>query len=654
MASNDLLIGKKFGDYELKGPIGQGGMARIYRGYDDKLQRYAAIKVFDAQGVPFDELDEYRQRFMREARSIARLRHPQIVSVYQTGQYEDLLYMAMMYIEGRDLRHILKEHVAHNTRMTRIDILRIISDIATALDYAHREGVIHRDIKPSNIMITADGHAILTDFGLALSVPEGTIGTTFGSVHYIAPEQATNSAMAKAQSDLYSLGVVLYEMLTGKVPFDDASAMSIALRHLNELPPPPTLFNPEITPSVESMVLHALDKDPQKRYQSGTAFIAALENAFGMTDEDELTRRLKALPDWVQNPELSNIHKPPALAESSKPSAVQRAVSAGSTPRPSAPVIIALGDEKTISDASGVGRPLPWTSQQTTTSHTGRNLMLIGGGIVLLAVLAIIILLAFNEDTPGVAQAVTATVTAITDTTPTDVPASPTTDETTPDEAVIPINSTNSDSTPDMTTLNGSTTGGVILDITPTPTGQASTPRPTVNSPPTIERTATLSTTATAASTSTTPEVPTVLPENTSSVANQDGEVRLVYDGQMLVLFNISDEEVDVNNLDFVQRTADGRTLTYQSNRWAGGSRSPADLPPGDCFQLWTFNDGIMPQPEECKIRHAWRQVGTIREFWISQTPGTVFEVRRGDQVLAECTISAGECVFDVKGEELG
>ena len=255
MSVTDPLIGKQLGDYKIVDILGRGGMAHVYRGYDQKLQRYAAVKVIDANLLSKENEGEYRERFQREARAVAHLSHPNIVGIFQFGEVGPLYYMAMAFIEGRDLGQILKEYVAKNELLPPKQVVKIIHDIAGALDNAHAAGVIHRDIKPSNIMVTPDNRAILTDFGLALSVPEGTMGNTFGSAHYIAPEQAISSANAVPQSDLYSLGVVLYQMLTGKVPFDDPSAMSVALKHLSEPPIPPRQLNPKLSPAVEKVVL---------------------------------------------------------------------------------------------------------------------------------------------------------------------------------------------------------------------------------------------------------------------------------------------------------------------------------------------------------------------------------------------------------------
>jgi len=275
----DPLIGKQLGDYTIVGLLGRGGMSRVYRGYDENLQRYAAVKVISSDFATTSE-EEYTRRFQSEARAIAHLRHPNIVGIYQFGRSEGIYYMAQVFLEGKDLRVVLKGYAERGERMPSGEMLRIVGDIAAALDYAHAQGVIHRDIKPSNIMLERHtGRAILMDFGLALSVQEGTTGETFGSAHYIAPEQALSSAQAVPQSDLYSLGIVIYEILAGQVPFDDPSAMSVALKHLNVAPPPPSVYNPNIPQAVEDVVLQTLDKDPQQRYPSGKALVAALTAA---------------------------------------------------------------------------------------------------------------------------------------------------------------------------------------------------------------------------------------------------------------------------------------------------------------------------------------------------------------------------------------
>ena len=280
---SDPLIGKTLGDYTIIELLGRGGMARVYRGYDPKLDRYAAVKVIDAELVP-EAQEEYQRRFTREARAIAHLEHPNIVGVYQFGQVGDLNFMAMQFIEGRDLRHILRHYHEKGQQISPRAALRIVRDIALALDHAHSEGVIHRDIKPSNIMVTPEGRAILTDFGLALNMP---VGNTFGSAHYIAPEQVESSAKAVPQSDLYALGVVLYEMLTGQVPFDDPSTMSIALKHLQEPPPLPSHINPNLSPALENVILWALRKDPRDRFQSGAELVKALEDAVALQEDDD-------------------------------------------------------------------------------------------------------------------------------------------------------------------------------------------------------------------------------------------------------------------------------------------------------------------------------------------------------------------------------
>jgi serine/threonine protein kinase len=273
----DPLIGTRLGDYEIRRLIGRGGMARVYEGYDPNLSRPAAIKVITPQA---EDSDEMKQRFFREARAVANLHHPNIVTVYQFGQGENLYYLAMRLLEGQTLLQKLKRLRAQKKFIETKTMLHIVDDVSAALDYAHSKGVIHRDVKPSNIMIESDKRAVLMDFGLLMETSgEQTLGTAFGTPRYIAPEQAVASDRAVPQSDIYSLGVIVYEMVTGQTPFDADSAMSLALLHISTPPPPPRSLRPDLSEAVEQVILKALEKRPEDRWQTAAQFAKALREA---------------------------------------------------------------------------------------------------------------------------------------------------------------------------------------------------------------------------------------------------------------------------------------------------------------------------------------------------------------------------------------
>jgi serine/threonine protein kinase len=274
--SEDPLIGTLLGNFRIERVLGRGGMARVYYGHDVNLQRPVAIKMIDAQ---FRDDTDYAKRFISEARAIATWRHENVVQVYHAGSQKGLYYFVMEYIDGMDLSTILAQYSVENELMPHDDVLRIGHAVASALDYAHERGVVHRDIKPANVMVAHDGRVVLTDFGLALDVQKGSMGQIFGTPHYIAPEQARRSSDAVAQSDLYSLGVLLYEMLTGMVPFDDDSATSVALKHLSEPPPRPRIVNPRLNAATEEVLLKALEKSIGDRYPTGKALMDALDKA---------------------------------------------------------------------------------------------------------------------------------------------------------------------------------------------------------------------------------------------------------------------------------------------------------------------------------------------------------------------------------------
>jgi eukaryotic-like serine/threonine-protein kinase len=270
----DSLINQRLDEYQIEALLGKGGMARVYRGKDVNLQRTVAIKVID---TPYRMDSEYHKRFEREAQAIAQLEHSSIVHVYRFGEQAGLFYMAMQFVEGEDLESLLDRYRQGGKFLEAETILQITQDICRALDYAHQHGVIHRDLKPSNILINKKGRAILSDFGLALLIEIGTRGEVLGSPDYISPEQAISSAKVVPQSDLYSFGVILYEMFTGQVPFSGETALDLAMRHLTDPPPPPRHFRPDLSPAVEEVILKAIAKKIEDRYSNGSEFVQALE-----------------------------------------------------------------------------------------------------------------------------------------------------------------------------------------------------------------------------------------------------------------------------------------------------------------------------------------------------------------------------------------
>ena len=301
---DDPLIGQQLGNFRIERLLGRGGMAQVYYGWDVKLQRPVAIKVIDAR---YRDSPAYAARFVNEARAVASWRHENIVQIYYADEQDGLYYFAMEYIEGLDLGRLAAQYVADGELMPHDDVLRIGRAIACALDYAHQQGVIHRDVKPSNVIVASDGRVVLTDFGLAMDIHRGSLGEVFGSPYYIAPEQARSSANAVPQSDLYSLGVMLYELLTGVVPFDDPSSTAVAVQHITQPPPPPRQINPNLNPETEAVLLKALSKSPADRYQTGEELMDALEAALQAGPADAALMELPPLPPGVQHPPVRSI-----------------------------------------------------------------------------------------------------------------------------------------------------------------------------------------------------------------------------------------------------------------------------------------------------------------------------------------------------------
>src|SRR5690349_9655630 len=257
--------------YELEQKIGEGGMARVYRGRDLRLNRRIAVKVLHSH---YASDPGFLQRFHHEAQAAANLRHPNIVDVYDVGLDGDIHYIVMEYVEGSDLKALL----ARSGALPVEQAVAIAEAVANGLSAAHRVGLVHRDIKPQNIIVGPGGQVKITDFGIAksaLSTAMTETGVTFGTADYISPEQARGQP-ANPRSDIYSLGVTLFEMLAGRLPFVGDSAISVAMQHVSEEPPPPRMFNPRIPPQLELLVLRTLSKDPDERPATAQEFARLL------------------------------------------------------------------------------------------------------------------------------------------------------------------------------------------------------------------------------------------------------------------------------------------------------------------------------------------------------------------------------------------
>ena len=296
------IIGKTIANrFEIISKTGVGGMATVYVAKDKVLNRDVAVKVLKDE---FTTDEEFVKRFNSEALSAASLTHPNIVSIYDVGNEDGIYYIVMELVRGKTLKQIITEEGALPWKWS----VNIAMQIASALETAHKNNIVHRDIKPHNIIITEDGVAKVTDFGIAKAVSNSTItafGTTIGSVHYFSPEQA-KGGYTDAKSDIYSLGVVMYEMLTGKVPFDADTSVSVALKHMQEQPIPPMEINENIPKAVNDIILKAMEKEPMARYQTATAMLRDLSKALKDPEgefveeediDDGLTRRMDAITD---------------------------------------------------------------------------------------------------------------------------------------------------------------------------------------------------------------------------------------------------------------------------------------------------------------------------------------------------------------------
>jgi eukaryotic-like serine/threonine-protein kinase len=282
------------GRYRVLRRIGGGGMADVYLAEDTHLQRRVALKVLHRH---FAQDREFVERFRREAESAAGLSHPNIVAVYDRGEFERTYYIAMQYVEGPTLKELI------DSGLTPEQAVALVRQVLEAARFAHRNGIVHRDLKPQNVIINPEGVAVVTDFGIARAgVSEITqTGSVMGTPHYLSPEQAQGFDVTSV-SDLYSIGVILYEALTGRVPFEGESAVAVAMKQVSQVPQRPSSLNPRVSPALDAVVMRALEKDPGQRFQSADAFIAALDAAMRDPGSTSGTADFAALPPVVAVP----------------------------------------------------------------------------------------------------------------------------------------------------------------------------------------------------------------------------------------------------------------------------------------------------------------------------------------------------------------
>lgn len=300
------MIGKILDNrYEIIEKVGGGGMALVYKAKCRLLNRFVAVKILRPE---FTSDEDFINKFEKESQAAASLSHPNIVNIYDVGTDKDVYYIVMEYVNGKTL----KQYIKNKKRLPNEEVIKISKQISLALNHAHLNHIVHRDIKPHNILITEDGRIKVTDFGIARAITSSTVtntGSVIGSVHYFSPEQARGGYIDE-KSDLYSLGVTMYEMTTGKMPFEGDTPISVALKHLKEEMIPPSLINSDISRSLESVIIKAMQKDKNKRYSSALdlyndldeAYLNPSEGVVAYLNDDESPTRVI--------PPINNINEP--------------------------------------------------------------------------------------------------------------------------------------------------------------------------------------------------------------------------------------------------------------------------------------------------------------------------------------------------------
>ncbi len=592
---SDALIGKQLNNFRIERLLGRGGMAQVYFGTDVGLNRPVAIKVIDER---WREDEQFTARFISEAQTIAKWRHDNIIQVYYAGNEDDLYYFVMEYIDGEDLTDYMYIRHHKGELIPYENVISILRATASGLDYAHSKGVIHRDVKPSNIMMGSDNRVVLMDFGLALDIQKGTIGESFGTPHYIAPEQAQDASTAVSQSDQYALGVIAYEMLTGQVPFDNPSAMNVAIMHMTEIPPKPSSINPKLTPDVEHVLLKVLSKQANQRFPSCQAFIETLEHA---------------------------IAGRPTLIDDVSPAQIDKILIKPPTINP----VETLVDSQAPNEVRTVHHPA-----EATQPSNKRRIPLTLIGVAVFAIVTMGILFVLVGSNPSEVEP-TATIAAQVIDIDTAIPTAtdqPTITPNPPTETTIPQNTQEPATTTELPTQT---------DVPASPTDS-----PTSTSIPATPINVATSTLILPTEIPTMTDMPVAL---APTLAYPNGSpIVLYYNDSSFYIWNPTSDRVRSGDFKFEALDSNENRLPYQFDgmRW---TQFYSFLDGGNCVAL-EMTAGNHLKPSECGNYNSVVNATSDSEliFWTGQSSIRGFRVLWLDDEVARCDISVGDCRFNI------
>jgi serine/threonine protein kinase len=654
-------VGTMLGQYRLEELIASGGMARIYKAVDTNLERTVAVKILMPELIELD--DTLIDRFEREAKAVAQLEHDNIVRIYDYRRQEDSYYIVMNYIEGHDLADELNQLRRENKLMEISKALPLLAQVAGALDFAHAAGIIHRDVKPSNVLMTKSGKAILTDFGLVLRQSiDKTLGTAFGTPRYIAPEQALASENSVPQSDIYSLAVITYEMLTGQMLFFSENPMQIAMSHINDRPTPPRSINPGIPLAAEREILKALSKRPVERHRSASEFISSLKKAYRemamslkdmpsgqtsqqtlvLSDEDNSRELLKqAFDQNVQATQMMQPVQTPPNAEAARPTTILTSEEIAAREAQAAAALLASWDDPVPSEAA------PLTPISSSAASTSQSLPVVSPAPVTSSP-------AKSTTTSAAAEPPAPSIPSVL---PSPVPANRTgqvgqssnVKSTAEAKSVKPTSATSRQRRSVFALVGGvivalALLGAITLMNNPSLINGGNgedingDPDTVVNNPD--ENPALIAQAMTLPPVTSVPATP--LPE----LAAVEGQpVSLEYNDHVLVLRNASDAALDVSSLELAMA---GSTAAF-----AGSRIQDSSVPASRCVGIAQSGHAFNPRDWDCagSANYDVLEVGGQQLFWRTTQPGQ-FIVRQNGTPIAYCpTIQRGAeqtCEFNL------